>query len=507
MMIKRLIMKTLYGLGIASMIIMTSKGKVLGAEDIPTLRDKTMEDFGEDFVMGTAITGEDLGDEKFMGLVTEHFNAVTLGNELKPDAMFDYSNYKCPGKQEDELNGETITVPKLSFKRAERILDRILKWNEEHPDKKIRVRGHVLVWHSQTPKWFFCEDYDPGKPFVSASEMNKRMEWYIREVLTHFTGEDSPYRDMIYGWDVVNEAVSDSGAKYRNDTEKSNWWAVYGSNEYIINAFRYANKYAPAEVKLYYNDYNECGAAKMNGIMKLLTDVKEAEGTRIDGMGMQGHYDTSAPTKDMFKMAARSYGKIVGTVMLTELDFKASKNYDGTADTLQAEYMRQAYRYGDIYNAIKELNEEGEISFEGLTVWGVTDGKSWLQHFTGVGGGVTDGRPQCPLLFNDDYLPKPAFWAIVDPNRMKEPIEDREEATEAEETDEIETETVDGTNTEIASADTDNAGIEEDAVNAVNAETSPDASEEKKGGSALIPAIVVVVLLAAFLIFRKSRKK
>ena len=35
---------------------------------------------------------------------------------------------------------------------AEQILDVILEWNEEHPDNFIRVRGHVLVWHSQTPE-------------------------------------------------------------------------------------------------------------------------------------------------------------------------------------------------------------------------------------------------------------------------------------------------------------------------------------------------------------------
>ncbi len=134
--------------------------------------------------------------------------------------------------------------------------------------------------------------------------MDKRQEWYIREVLTHFVGDDSPYKDLFYGWDVVNEAVSDGSGSYRTDAENPNedlsndthgnnssWWHVYQSEDYIINAFKYANKYAPEQLELYYNDYNECMAKKRVGIVALLKAVKEqegkpGEGTRITAMGM-----------------------------------------------------------------------------------------------------------------------------------------------------------------------------------------------------------------------------
>lgn len=36
--------------------------------------------------------------------------------------------------------------------------------------------------------------------------MDKRLEWYIRSVLAYYTGEDSRYKGMFYGWDVVNDA-------------------------------------------------------------------------------------------------------------------------------------------------------------------------------------------------------------------------------------------------------------------------------------------------------------
>ena len=400
-------------------------------QNIPNLKDSFIEDFDNDMKAGVSITGSEISDEQLMQLVTKHFNAVTLGNELKPDSMFGYNNGACAETETTTLNGETFEVPVLDFSRAEKILDYIYDWNQENPDDIIMVRGHVLVWHSQTPEWFFHEDYDKTKPYVTPEVMNLRLEWYIKSVLEHFTGEDSKYNGMFYGWDVVNEAVSDSTGTYRSDTEagsdslsddthgsKSSWWKVYQSNEFIINAFIYANRYAPAEVELYYNDYNECQPGKVEPILELLNAVKDAEGTRIDGMGMQGHYMIDSPSVDQFMEAARQYAAVVGQVQLTELDIRASAYFDGTEATLQDEYTRQAHRYKEIYDAMKELAAEG-VNFGGMTVWGVIDGNSWLQGNAGVGGGADGTQVQCPLLFDDNYQAKPAFWAMVDPTKLK----------------------------------------------------------------------------------------
>ena len=383
--------------------------------NIPNLKDALTKDFGDDMICGTSLSGSEINDKVLMQLVEKHFNAVTLGNELKPDSHLGYS---IRGTEEAEIDGQKITVPVLDYSNAERYLDYFLQWNEEHPDEKILIRGHVLVWHSQTPEWFFHEDYDDTKPYVTPEVMTLRQEWYIKTVLEHYVGEDSKYKDLFYGWDVVNEAVSDGSGTYRTDAEGSSWWAVYKSNEFIINAFKFANKYAPADVELYYNDYNDCTPGKVEGIVALLNDVKNAEGTRIDAMGMQGHYDNEYPTTDQFVDAASKYGAVVGKIMLTEVDFKSSSAYDGTAATLQGEYARQAYRYKAIYDAMKKVDADNLAEVGGFIVWGVIDGNSWLQAYTGVGGGVTDGSPQCPLLFDDDLKAKPAFWALVDPTKL-----------------------------------------------------------------------------------------
>ena len=410
------IMGTYYVTGVK--IMPQGEKELLIDTEAVNLCDAVREQTKEDFLVGTSICNSDLADANEMALVTKHFNALTLGNELKPDAMFGYSNNKCPGTETVTLNGEELEVPKMDYSRAEKTLNYIYDWNQENPDKIIKIRGHVLVWHSQTPEWWFHEDYDASKPYADTDTMNKRLEWYIKTMAEHFAGKDSKYRGMFYGWDVVNEAVSDGTGTYRNASEKSSWWAVYGSNEFIINAFRYANKYMPAEIELYYNDYNEFGEKKRGGIVQLLTDVKEAEGTRIDGMGMQGHYQTTGtPTMGEFAQSARAFAEVVGKVQVTELDMASSSFYDGTDATRASEFSTQAYRYKELFNTIKELRAEG-VNFTGITLWGVVDKYSWLQTSSSVGGGTDGTRKQCPLLFDDNYQIKPAFWAFADDSKL-----------------------------------------------------------------------------------------
>ncbi len=400
------------------------------ADQIPTLKDCVEQKMGCRF--GCAITGQEPWDLKLWNLVTDQFNCVTLGNELKPDSLFGYSNSKCPGTEEVELNGEMITVPVLNYKNPEKILNKILKWNEAYPDKALQVRGHVLLWHSQTPEWFFHEDYDKEKPYVSAEVMDKRQEWYIKSVLEHFTGEDSEYKELFYGWDVVNEAISDSTGTYRTDTERpdedllqdthggnSSWWHVYQDESFIINAFKYANKYAPETLELYYNDYNECDAKKRAGIIELLKAVKEAEGapgegTRITAMGMQGHYSVNGPTNAEIEASAKAYGKVVGNVQITEWDMSASDEFDSAdPELVTKEYEDQRKMYNLQYYGLFAAQNSGDVKITGITFWGTIDKYSWLQFRSNVGGGNKTGASQCPLLFDNNYEPKPCFYVFT----------------------------------------------------------------------------------------------
>lgn len=411
-------------------------GKAIEIEkDIPDLCKyiASKDGLGEDAICGAAIGTGALSDPAVMDIIHKHFNAVTLENELKMDCMFGYNNaaYAPDSIHEEELNDEKIMVPTLDHSRADAVLDELLKWNDENPDRKIRVRGHVLVWHSQAPEWFFHEDYDASKAYVSKEVMDKRLEWYIKTMLEYYTGEASKYKGMFYGWDVVNEAVSDSSGSYRTDEEKgddhlsdpthstkSSWWHVYKSSEFIKNAFKYANKYAPADVELYYNDYNECVSGKMAGILNLIKDVRNEPGARIDGFGMQAHYTVGSPTAHQIAQAAKKYAQAAGKVMLTEFDVKAAGGYDVDKSDLNAEYVKQAKYYAAIYDELKKLEAEG-IDVSGITVWGVKDSDSWLQTWSGAGG-VADGKLRhYPLLFTADYKAKPALWVFIDPSKIE----------------------------------------------------------------------------------------
>lgn len=411
-------------------------------KDIPEWKTSVTESLGNDSIAGTAIMLSEISDDTLMELVEKHFNAVTFGNELKPDALF---NYQIDGNSVPTktitFEGEELQVPivndagdSLDFSRADAMADKILAWNNAHPDQKIRIRGHVLVWHSQTQEWFFHENYDITKPYVNKETMNRRLEWFISSVFDHYFGEaaNGKYDGLFYGWDVVNEAVI--GNTYRTDKvsaaeslseirhgNNSSWWHVYESNEFIINAFKYANKYAPANVELYYNDFGETDNTKCEGIVKLINDVKSAEGTRLDALGMQAHYNVDGFSAAQFKSVAKKYAQAAGKVQLTELDFKASSTYDGTAATKESEYTKMAYCHKNLYEAIKALKAEG-ANVSGITVWGVIEPNSWLHSQSDLGGGAS-GSAQCPLLFDGNYKAKPAYWAYVDASKLQPAIQ------------------------------------------------------------------------------------
>ena len=413
-------------------------------QDIEDWKDSVISNdaLGKDAIAGTGIMLSEITDDTLMELVEKHFNAVTFGNELKPDALFNYQLENSVKTKTVQFDGQDLLVPvvndagdSLDFSRADAMVDKILEWNEANPDRKIRIRGHVLVWHSQTQEWFFHENYDISQPYVDKETMNRRLEWYISSVFDHYFGEaaNGKYDGLFYGWDVVNEAVI--GNTYRTDTvstaesldeirhgNNSSWWHVYQSNEFIINAFKYANKYAPKDVELYYNDFGETDNIKSEGIIKLISDVKSAEGTRLDAFGMQAHYSVDSFSAAQFKKVAQKYAAAAGMVQLTELDFQASAAYKSGAASKDSEYTKMAYCHKQLFDAAKDLKKNG-TNVAGITVWGVIEPNSWLHSQSNLGGGA-DGSKQCPLLFDGKYKAKPAYWAYVDATKLEPSIQD-----------------------------------------------------------------------------------
>ena len=353
-------------------------------EDLTSLRAY----YSDAFKIGTAITPSDLASKPCMKLVDKHFSgSVTMGNEMKPDYVL---NYNATQKYFEETGDDEN--PQVSFAQAKPVLDYCLKNN-------IPVRVHTLVWHSQTPEWFFKENYDASGKYVSKEKMLKRMENYIKNFFETLT-ELYPTLDF-YACDVVNEAWLDDGTPRRpghpdqsNGYGASDWVAVYGDNSFIEPAFTFARKYAPEGCKLYYNDFNEY-MGKKTKIVEMATELKE-KGV-IDGIGMQSHLDarqnmgSAFPSVSMYESAIKDYVETGLDVQITELDVTIPENSGDQYFEHQAEY----------YNGIMDAIEKYKDNISAVVFWGVTDDASWR-------------ASQFPLIFDSEYKAKPAFYSIID---------------------------------------------------------------------------------------------
>lgn len=329
--------------------------------------------FASYFKIGTATTQSEITPKNNKVLILHHFNSVTPGNELKPDCLLD---------QQASIENGGDTNPQVHLPGSTRS---VLNFCE---DNKLPIRGHVFVWHSQTPDWFFNEGFQSNGATVSKSVMDQRMENYIKNVVELVTTEFPNLQ--IYAWDVVNEAFLDNGnlrqpgSNYVNDGT-SRWMEVYGDNSFIFKAFEYARKYAPNNCKLYYNDYNEYIDAKRDAIYTLVKSLKE-QGL-CDGVGMQSHLSTSFPSASLYRAAVEKYASIGCDIQVTELDITLA---DG------ADFNKQAQMYKDLFDIYREYKEKISL----VAVWGTNDETSWR----------AEGKP---LLFSE-YKPKVAYDRIVE---------------------------------------------------------------------------------------------
>jgi endo-1,4-beta-xylanase len=309
-----------------------------------------------------------------MEFYKSQFDIFTPGNEMKPDAIINIAACKSAVRK----TGDETQVA-VKFDRCIPLLD----WAQANG---VKVHGHTLVWHSQTPSQFFHEGYNSTSPLVSREVMLARLENYIKQVLT-WTEENYP--GVIVSWDVVNEAAADSGRQLRD----SLWTQVVGQ-DFINRAFEYARKYAAPHVKLYYNDYNSEMTMKAL-VTRDIVDSLIADGT-IDGYGFQSHYSVGSTNIFFVEVAMKEMAKRVlndGTpirLRVSELDVGIPSNTDSNWQT-QARYYKQLM---DLY--IKFADQ-----MEAVHTWGTVDNLSWRAE-------------NYPLLFDGMSQPKPAFYAIVD---------------------------------------------------------------------------------------------
>lgn len=369
----------------------TKKGNVLmalGAMLVTTLcplgmnaqQVKLKDAFAGKFHIGTALNIDQITekDKVAVEVIKNNFNAIVAENCMKSEkiqpeeGVFDFS-----------------------------MADKFVAFGEKN---KMHITGHTLIWHSQTPRWFFK---DAQGNDVSREVLIERMKKHIHTVVGRYKGR-------IKGWDVVNEVIDDRDGSLR----KSKFYQIIGE-DFIKLAFQFAHEADP-NAELYYNDYSLTNPAKRKGAVAMVKKLKE-QGVRIDAVGEQCHVGLDTPTLEEYEQTIKDFAALGVKVMITEMDISvlpmdwsvgadvsAQINYKNKSDlyvkglpaSVNAAFEK---RYLDFFKLFLKYDDV----ITRVTLWGVNDAQSWKN------GWPIPGRTDYPLLFDRKYQAKPVVKKII----------------------------------------------------------------------------------------------
>lgn len=308
------------------------------------------------YPIGVAIDFAELNQTKeYRGIAIRDFNQITAENIFKME-------YLHP---EPDL-----------FEWAN--ADSLVKFCKANQKK---LHGHTLIWHQQIPDWVLNFK-------GSRTEWDYLMQTYINTVVAHFKGD-------IVGWDVVNEAFNEDG------TLRNNIWFQNMGSSYIEKAFLYAQEADPNAL-LFYNDYNlESNPNKRNSVIRLFDNLRK-RGVKIDGIGLQSHISIAQPDIAEIATALQQFADHKYKIHISELDISVNP-LGKDIEPNQQLFDQQA-------NLLKKLiinYNQVPVQYQyGITFWGISDKNSWIRPYY--------NRDDYPLLFDDQYLPKPAYCALLE---------------------------------------------------------------------------------------------
>jgi len=337
--------------------------------EIPSLRH-VLED---KFLVGVAVDARELVDP-YARVILRHFGSLTPENAMKPSAI-------QPAKGD------------FTFGSA----DKIVAFAREN---NLKIYGHAMVWHQSTPDWFFQRD--DGTPLSNSPEDQAIA---LDHMKTHIEALAARYGDVVWAWDVVNEAIdeeTDDGLRH------SRWYQILG-RDYIEHAFHFARAALPDDVKLFINDYSTENPRRLMRYRKLIEHLQD-EGVPIDGVGHQFHVRLSTPVHQM-QHAIESFRALGLIQAVTEFDVSISNTFEQVLAEMPAGSLEwQGYFACNVFAMLKRQSDQ----IASVTFWGLHDGRSWLRY-------LPIRRPaENPLPFDQNLEPKPFFWGIVDPSRLPE---------------------------------------------------------------------------------------
>ncbi|MFD2328055.1 endo-1,4-beta-xylanase [Cohnella sp. GCM10020058] len=328
--------------------------------------------YQNDFLIGNAVSAADL-DGSRLELLKLHHNVVTAENAMKPDAT---------------------QAVKGTFTYADSLVDKAIAAG-------MKVHGHVLVWHQQTPAWMTTSNGSP----LSRDEALANMRTHIQTVMTHYGDK---YGNHLISWDVVNEAMNDNPPNptdWSASLRTSPWKTAIG-NDYVEQAFLAAREVLDAnpswDIKLYYNDYNDDNQSKATAIYNMVKAINDKYALAhpgkklIDGVGMQAHYNINTKPENV-RASLERFISLGIEVSITELDVTA-----GSGSTItEKEAIAQGYLYAQLF----QIYKEHAANIARVTFWGLNDATSWR-------------KEQPPLLFDNNLQAKQAYYGVIDPSKF-----------------------------------------------------------------------------------------
>ncbi len=330
---------------VAVVVVASAFWIIRGGEDARPLPGQPLRDLAKDrgIELGTAVRGDVLERIRaYRQTVAAQFSSVTPENEMKWEVIE-------PSRGEFDFAGGDDIV-------------------ERADEARQKVRGHTLVWHFQLPGWVRK---------LGPRELRQAMREHIRGVMAH-------YDKQVGVWDVVNEPISDSGGL------RPSVFARRLGAGFIEDAFRTA-RVADADAKLYLNEIGAEGRnPKSDRLYELVRGLK-ARGVPIDGVGFQAHFNLDGIPAG-FVENMRRFRALGLDVAITEADVGLR------LPPSAADLRKQADIYAQVVQACLT------VSCASLTLWGFTDGRSWISETQAGMGAAT--------LLDDKLAPKPAFSAV-----------------------------------------------------------------------------------------------
>lgn len=337
--------------------------------DLTSLKDV----YQNDFLIGNAISTEDLEGVR-LKLLKAHHHVATAGNAMKPDAL-------------------QRTKGSFTFSGADKMVDKVLA-------EGMKMHGHTLVWHQQSPSWM---NQSSKNVYLGREEALQNLKTHIKTVVEHF-------EDKVISWDVLNEAMNDNPSKpwdWKASLRQSPWYHAIGK-DYVEQAFLAArevlDEHPDWNIKLYYNDYNLDNQNKAKAVYNMVKELNENYQKAhpgkllIDGVGMQGHYTISTNPANV-ELSLERFISLGVEVSITELDIQAGSNYQLPEKIAE----QQGYLYAQLFKIFRKHADQ----IARVTFWGMDDGTSWRTAAN-------------PTLFDKNLQAKPAYYGVVDPDKFIE---------------------------------------------------------------------------------------